>query len=216
MPAAASATTPRAVARRVYCTLKAACRRSDCRGSTIEVMRATSILRVWATATVVVLPFRAAEAQQLTPAERARVDSAVATVLAGTGAPSASIAIVRGGEIVYENAYGDGRIDPAVPARSSMRYSIGSVSKQFTATALLLLAEDGKLSLDDKVSKWHPQLTRASEISIRQLLSMTAGYQDYWPQDYVFTAMQSPATVQQITQRWAAKPLDFDPGTKWQ
>ncbi len=179
-------------------------------------MRASSILRVLATATTVALPLRAAEAQQLTATERARIDSAVATVLAGTGAPSASIVIVRGGQIVYEYAFGDGRIEPAVRARSAMRYSIGSVSKQFTATALLLLAEDGKLSLDDKVAKWHPELTRANEISIRQLLSMTAGYQDYWPQDYVFTAMQSPTTVQQITQRWAAKPLDFDPGTKWQ
>ena len=178
-------------------------------------MRVSSILSALATATLVAFPFPV-DAQQLTPVERARIDSAVAAVLAGTGAPSASIAIVRGGEIVYENAYGDGRIEPAVPARSSMRYSIGSVSKQFTATALLLLAEDGKLSLDDKVSKWHPRLTRANDISIRQLLSMTAGYQDYWPQDYVFTAMQSPTTIQQIMQRWAAKPLDFDPGTKWQ
>ena len=174
-------------------------------------MNAPSILLVAAAVAAAPLP-----AQQLTPAERARVDSAVTAVLAGTGAPSASIAIVRGGEIVYENAYGDGRIEPAVPAKSSMRYSIGSVSKQFTATALLLLAEDGKLSIDDKVSKWHPNLTRAGEISIRQLLSMTAGYQDYWPQDYVFTAMQKPATVADITRMWAAKPLDFDPGSKWQ
>ena len=172
-----------------------------------------SILLVLATATAVAVP---CSAQQLTPAERSRIDSAVATVLVGTGAPSASIAIVRGGEIVYENAYGDGRIEPTVAAKPTMRYSIGSVSKQFTATALLLLAEEGKLSIDDKVAKWHPQLTRANEISIRHLLSMTSGYQDYWPHDYVFTAMQSPATVQLITQRWAAKPLDFDPGTKWQ
>ena len=164
----------------------------------------------------VAAPLCAGESQQLSPTERARIDSAVATVLAGTGAPSASIAIVRGGEIVYENAYGDGRIDPATPARSSMRYAIGSVSKQFTATAILMLAEEGKLSLDDKVSKWHEHLTRANEISIRQLLSMTAGYQDYWPQDYVFTAMQKPTTVMEIAHRWAAKPLDFDPGTKWQ
>ena len=49
-----------------------------------------------------------------------------------------------------------------------------------------------------------------------QLLSMTSGYQDYWPQDYVFTDMQRPATAQTIMQRWAAKALDFDPGTKWQ
>ena len=97
-----------------------------------------------------------------------------------------------------------------------MRYAIGSNSKQFTATAILLLAEEGKLSLDDKLSKWFPDLTRSNEISIRQLLSMTAGYQDYWPQDYVLPDMMVPATVQTITRRWAGKPLDFEPGTKWQ
>lgn len=156
------------------------------------------------------------DAQQLAATERAQIDRDAHAVLAATGAPSASIAIVRGGEVVYERAYGDGRIDPKTPATPSMRYAIGSVSKQFTATALLLLEEEGKLSLNDKVVKWFPQLTRANVISVRQLLSMTSGYQDYWPQDYVFTDMQRPATAQMIMQRWAAKPLDFDPGTKWQ
>jgi D-alanyl-D-alanine carboxypeptidase len=155
-----------------------------------------------------------ATAQQLTPAERAQIDSGAVAVLRSTGAPSASIAVVRGGEIVYERAYGSGR--DGTPASSSMRFAIGSVSKQFTATAILLLAEDGKLSLGDPVSKWFPQLTRASDITIAQLLSMTSGYQDYWPQDYVYPDMQRPATAQAIMQRWAAKPLDFDPGTKWQ
>jgi CubicO group peptidase (beta-lactamase class C family) len=153
---------------------------------------------------------------QLTPAERARVDSAANAVLAATGAPSASVAIVRGATLIFEQAYGDGRIDPKAPATPAMRYAIGSNSKQFTSTAILLLAEEGKLSLDDKVARWFPALTRANEVTIRQLLSMTAGYQDYWPQDYVFPDMLAPTTVQSITQRWAAKPLDFDPGTKWQ
>src|SRR5262245_776809 len=76
--------------------------------------------------------------QQLSASEKARIDSAANAVLTGTGAPSASIAVVRGGAIVYEQAYGDGRIDPRMPASPSMRYSIGSVSKQFTVTALLL------------------------------------------------------------------------------
>ena len=162
------------------------------------------------------LPYAAAPAQQLTPADRATIDSAATSVLAGTGAPSASIAIVRAGQIVYEKAYGQGRVGPAAPATPGMRYGIGSVSKQFTATAILLLAEEGKLSVDDKVSKWLPELTRAGEISIRQLLSMTAGYQDFWPQDYVFTDMQRPTAADSILARWARKPLDFDPGTKWQ
>ena len=158
----------------------------------------------------------AAVAQPLTSEDRAAIDAGVTAVLEATGAPSASIAVVRGGEIVYENAYGIARINPDTAARPDMRYAIGSVSKQFTATAILLLQEDGKLSLDDNVAKWFPQLTRATDITIRQLLSMTSGYQDYWPQDYVFMDMQRPAPAREIMQRWAGKELDFAPGSQWQ
>lgn len=173
-----------------------------------------SAARWAASLTLVVALATAASAQQLTPAERAQIDSAAQAVLAGTGAPSASIAVVRGGTIVYEHAYGEGRLGS--PATTSERYAIGSVSKQFTATAILLLAEQGKVSLDDKVAKWFPALTRANEVSIRQLLSMTSGYQDYWPQDYVFSAMQLETTPNAIMQRWGQQALDFDPGTAWQ
>lgn len=162
-------------------------------------------------------PARELVAQQaLSGAERARVDSTVTSFLAETGVPSASIAIVRDGEIAYEEAYGNGRLEPAIPALPSMRYSIGSVSKQFTATAVLLLAEDGELSLDDPVSRWLPDLTRADEVSVRQLLSMTSGYQDFWPHDYVFQRMHEPVEASEILARWAERPLDFNPGTKWQ
>ncbi len=152
----------------------------------------------------------------LTPVQKTRIDEVVASVLAGTGAPSASIAVVWNGAIVYDRAYGNASLEPRRPATPAMRYSIGSVSKQFTAAAIMLLAEEKRLSLDDKVSRWLPDLARAGEVSIRQLLSMTAGYQDYWPQDYVFQAMEQPTTAQHILDTWARKPLDFDPGTKWQ
>jgi D-alanyl-D-alanine carboxypeptidase len=165
---------------------------------------------------VFVLLCTSSAAQPLTPVERAAIDKSAQAVLDATSAPSASIAVVRGGEIVYEQAYGAGRIDPRTRATPSMRHAIGSVSKQFTATAILLLEEQGKLSLDDNVATWFPQLTRARDISVRQLLSMTSGYQDYWPQDYVFPDMLRPTTPQMIMQRWAGKPLDFEPGTKWQ
>ncbi len=97
-----------------------------------------------------------------------------------------------------------------------MRYSIGSISKQFTAAAILLLQEQGKLSLDDAVGKYVPGLTRGNEVTIRQILSHTSGYQDYWPEDYLMTPMMKPETAQQILDAWAKKPLDFEPGTKWQ
>ena len=178
------------------------------------MIRNLSLTRLAARLALLLVLAAPTAAQQLAPEERARIDSAAAAVLAGTGAPSASVAVVRGGEIVYEQAYGEGRI--GTPATSTMRYAIGSVSKQFTATAILLLAEEGKLSLDDKVARWFPNLTRAKEVTIRQLLSMTSGYQDFWPQDYVFTAMQGPTTADAIMQRWAKQALDFDPGTTWQ
>jgi D-alanyl-D-alanine carboxypeptidase len=146
----------------------------------------------------------------------AAIDRAVGELLTKSGAPSASIAVVRDGKITYEHAYGLAKVDPPTPATSQMRYSIGSISKQFTASAILMLAEEGKLSLDDKVARWVPDLTRANEVTVRQILSMTSGYQDFWPQDYVMPIMMEPATAQQIMNGWARKPLDFDPGTKWQ
>src|SRR5436190_15776465 len=145
-----------------------------------------------------------------------KIDTVVTDSLTRTGVPSASIAIVKDGQIAYVKAYGDAKLEPKTSATSEMRYSIGSISKQFTAAAVLLLQEQGKLSLDDKVGKYLPDLTRANEVTIRQLLSHTSGYQDYWPQDYVMPGMLKPVTAQQIMDTWAKKPLDFDPGTKWQ
>src|SRR6478752_6523448 len=146
----------------------------------------------------------------------AKIDAAVVDALKSTGAPSASIAVVKDGQLAYAHAYGLANVETKTAATPSMRYSIGSISKQFAASAILLLAEEGKLSLDDKVEKFVPGLTRGGDVTLRQLLSMTSGYQDYWPQDYVMPGMLKPVTAQQIMDTWAKKPLDFDPGTKWQ
>src|ERR1700686_2788533 len=158
----------------------------------------------------------ALHAQELPAEMRASIDKAAADILAKTGAPSASIAVVRDGKIVYTHAYGIANLETKLPASPQMRYSIGSISEQFTATALLLLAEEGKLSLDDKVVRWLPDLTRAGDVTIRQILSMTSGYQDFWPQDYVMPMMMQPVTAPEIANGWAKKPLDFEPGAKWQ
>jgi D-alanyl-D-alanine carboxypeptidase len=159
---------------------------------------------------------RAESQSSLAPGLRAKIDAAAQQVLSTTGVPSASVAIVQDGRIVYLQAYGTARLEPRTAARPEMRYSIGSISKQFTATAILLLAEQGKLSLDDPVARFIPDLTRAKEVTIRQVLSHTAGYQDYWPQDYVPRFMLQPITANKILDLWARKPLDFDPGTQWQ
>jgi len=144
------------------------------------------------------------------------VDSIVRDVLQSTGVPAASVAIVVDGRLAYAQAYGQAQLDPPVAARADMRFSIGSISKQFAAAAILLLQQEGKLSLDDRVARFIPDVTRAGEVTIRQLLSHTSGYQDYWPQDYVPLFMLDSISAAGILDRWARKPLDFDPGTRWQ
>lgn len=158
----------------------------------------------------------AASAAALPHDAAAKIDEIAAKALAETGAPSVSIAVVQNGTIAFEKAYGKARLSPDVVARPAMRYSIGSVSKQFLAASVLLLVQDGKLSLDDRVARYLPALTRANEITVRELLSHTSGYQDYYPQDYVAPFMQKPVTAAGILDVWAKKPLDFDPGTRWQ
>jgi CubicO group peptidase (beta-lactamase class C family) len=152
----------------------------------------------------------------IAPEMKTKMDAAAEEVLAKTGVPSASVAIVEHGAIVYTHAYGKAKLHPPVPATPAMRYSIGSISKQFTAAAVLLLEQQGKLSVNDPVSKYLPDLTRANEVTIRMLLSHTSGYQDFWPEDYLMPPMREATTAQHILDVWGKKPLDFDPGTKWQ
>ncbi|MES2886345.1 MAG: serine hydrolase domain-containing protein [Pseudomonadota bacterium] len=154
-------------------------------------------------------------AKPLTSEQKLAVDAAVSRILKASEVPSASIAIVSDAQLDYAQAYGDQRLDGSA-ATTTARYPVASISKQFTAASILLLAEDGKLSLDDKVAKYLPALTGAKTITIRQLLSHTAGIRDFWPQFYTFEAMTKPTTPLAILKQWAMAPLDFSPGSKWQ
>ncbi len=140
----------------------------------------------------------------------------ISETVAASGAPSVSVAVVEHGKLTYAKAFGKAGLEPARVADANTRYAMGSISKQFTVAAILLAAEQGKLSLDDKVSKYFPDLTRANEITLRQLLSHTSGYEDYAPQDYIIPEWTKPTTPEDLLNQWAKKPLDFDPGTQWQ
>lgn len=158
-----------------------------------------------------------AAAQNTLPAsEQAKVGAIAQQVLATTGVPSASVGIVKDGQIAFTKAYGLAQLHPPVSATTQMRYSIGSISKQFTAAAILILQQQGKLALDEPISTWLPQLTRANEVTLREVLSHTSGYQDYYAEDYSMLPMKKPTTADAILDKWGKKPLDFDPGTQWQ
>ena len=154
-------------------------------------------------------------AKPLTAEQKLIIDAAVTKILKATEVPSASIAIVTDDKLDYAHAYGDQRRDGST-ATTAARYPLASISKQFTAAAILLLVEEGKMSLDDRVAKYFPTLAGADTVTIRELLSHTSGYRDYWPQDFQFEAMTKPTTPEAIIDRWAKAPLDYAPGTKWQ
>jgi len=154
-------------------------------------------------------------AQQSSELDR-KLSARIADALKSSGAPSVSVAVVQDGRLVYAQAFGSADIAKGRAADAATRYAVGSISKQFTAAALLLLEEQGKLSLDDKVAKYFPDLTRAGDVTIRQLLSHTSGYEDYAPQDYMIPEWSHATTPLAVLDRWAKKPLNFDPGTRWQ
>src|SRR5580658_778754 len=90
-----------------------------------------------------------------------QLDDQISASLRKAGAPSVSVAVVRDGKLFYAKAFGSADLAARRAADANTRYAVGSVSKQFTAAALLLLQEQGKLSLDDRVAKYFPDLTHA-------------------------------------------------------
>ncbi len=138
--------------------------------------------------------------------ESSRVDEAVQSTMQRNEVP---------GSAELTPGLGNFESDPRI-ANASTRFAIGSVTKEFTAAAILLLCDRGKLSLDDPVSKYLPQLTEANHVTIRELLSHTSGYRDYFLQEYIPVRMQHPTSIDAILSAWAERPLDFPPGQQWQ
>jgi D-alanyl-D-alanine carboxypeptidase len=147
----------------------------------------------------------------------ARVDALVAAYQRETYAPAVSVAVIRAGRdtLVYRG-YGLADVENDVPATPETVYRIGSVTKQFTAAAVLRLAEQNRLSLDDPILRHLPTLPAAwSGIRIRHLLNHTAGipnFQIRWLHEGLSEEVLTPDSVIGLVRN---EPLDFAPGTQW-
>ena len=134
-----------------------------------------------------------------------------------TGAvPGASLLVVRDGKVIVRRSYGMADLESRVVATPGTNYRLASVTKQFTAAAILLLAEDSKLSLDDPVSRWLPSLPEKTRtVTVRQLLTHTSGIVDY--EDVIpagASAQLHDADV--LTLLEAQDSTYFPPGTSYQ
>ena len=129
--------------------------------------------------------------------------------------PGISLAVVKSGRIIKSKGYGLANIEWNVPATRNTAYQLASVTKQFTATGIMLLVEDGKLQLSDKIGKHLEQLPAAwSNITVRHLLSMTSGIKDYLnhvPREQ----SRNDFTFEQLIELIRDRPLDFEPGENY-
>jgi D-alanyl-D-alanine carboxypeptidase len=145
----------------------------------------------------------------------ADLDSLIERVVKEKQLVGVSVGVMQDGKVVLAKGYGLRSLEPKEPVTPTTMFPVGSVTKQFTCSATLLLAEDGKLSMRDPVAKYVPTATRANDITLLDLGQHVSGYRDYYPLDFVDREMQKPESADTIIARYATRPLDFDPGTRW-
>jgi CubicO group peptidase (beta-lactamase class C family) len=127
--------------------------------------------------------------------------------------PGISMAILRGDRVLLSRGYGMANIELGVPASDSTIYQSGSVGKQFTAAAVVMLAEQGRLSLDDRITRWLKEGSGVwDEITVRHLLTHTSGVAEYTDSTFDY---RKDYTEELLVQFAASRPLDFTPGAKW-
>jgi CubicO group peptidase (beta-lactamase class C family) len=141
------------------------------------------------------------------------VDDYVRGVMATTKTPGVSLLVSRGGRTLKAEGYGWANLELKAPASADTVYQSGSVGKQFTAAGVLLLVEDGRLDLDDRLSKHFPEGPSAwHRISVRQLLTHTSGLKDYGRDEIDYRQDYDEEELLEVMRRI---PLEFEPGTQW-
>ncbi len=144
------------------------------------------------------------------------LDKFIADTVASKGSVGLSVAVMIEGKIVLAKGYGRAALDgPAVDAETA--FAVGSITKQFTCAAILKLAETGKLSVMDKVAKYYPELTRAGDITLLDLMNHVSGYHDWYPLDFVDRPMSRSIEPDALIRKFAGDgaKLDFEPGSRY-
>ncbi|WP_157995422.1 serine hydrolase domain-containing protein [Peristeroidobacter soli] len=153
-----------------------------------------------------------------TSAMAAAIDRAAQAAIAAGESPGLQVAVFKDGAPVLVKGYGSANLELNVPVGNDSVFRIGSVTKQFTAAALLKLQEEGKLSTNDKLSKYYPAYPRAADVTLAQMLHHTSGLHNY-TDDEVILGREAAVTL--TTDQWVerfgrmTKTQDFEPGTRW-
>ncbi len=132
------------------------------------------------------------------------------------GEPGAAVIVVKDGRIIYRQGRDMANLELGVPIEPHMVFRIGSITKQFTAVATLILTEQGKLAIDDPVTRFLPDYPMQGHlITIEHLLSHTSGIKSYTDIPELWASSRNDFTVQQIIDSFKNRPMDFAPGEGW-
>lgn len=131
------------------------------------------------------------------------------------GYPGAALLVAQNGRILYQNGYGYADIGNRVRITPETKFRIGSITKQFTAAAILKLQENGKLSVDDKLSQYYPDFPRGDEITLYHLLTHTSGLANYTNKPDFLKKVVTEATPSEVVDSIKKDRPDFSPGEKW-
>jgi CubicO group peptidase (beta-lactamase class C family) len=162
--------------------------------------------------TCVILLLAVASAAAQSPATTAAVTEYVKAEMQRQHIPGLSLLVIKDGKMIRAEGFGLANVELQVPVKPESVFQSGSVGKQFTATAVMMLVEEGKVSLDDPLTKYFPDAPAPwKEVSVRELLSHTAGFGDY-PKDF---DMRKDWTEDEELKLIESIPLAYPPGTKW-
>lgn len=178
-------------------------------------MRLFLLSGVMAVCTLATTGLARAQTATPTPFPSVVVDRLVQNSLKFTKTPSMAVAVVENGKVVYARGFGLRDENLKLAANADTHYEIGSMTKQFTAAAILQLRDAGKIVLDAPLATYLPSAPHAKEITIRQLLNQTTGLYNYTQVSGFKAIAGKPGSYDQMVALIAKKPLEFVPGTKW-
>ena len=156
-----------------------------------------------------------AQVVQPTADELADMDQRIQAEMADNNIPGVLVGVASRGRLLHGQAYGMANVELRVPVSDSTVFEIGSISKQFVSAAIMLLEEDGRLSLDDPIHEYLPDVpSEWLGVTVRQLLTHTSGIPDY-EEIQTYEAYRFRFTPEQIIRVAHSRPMDFEPGTGW-
>jgi CubicO group peptidase (beta-lactamase class C family) len=153
-------------------------------------------------------------------AQSAKVDAAVEAQRKAQKIPGVSLAVCRDGKIVKAGGYGLANVELDVPVTPETIFQTGSVGKQFTSMAVMMLVEEGRIGLDDHLTKYIPESPAAwKDVTIRQLLTHTSGIADYGGEEETMGKgvinFRKDYSEEELVPAFAKMPMDFRPGERW-